>query len=104
MEYVDELMHEIEGRPAPVRSRAQVYPLSDLRMTLRQHYKKKRKHYGVDWPEFYDRDLGRLFSRDPRYAHRPTAASFLRGLRKEMRERVVEWTGAHAYTVANGQT
>ena len=73
--------------------------MRELKDTLRQHYSKKREHYGVEWPEFYDRDLGRLFSRDKRYAARPTAASFLRGLRKEIRERVAEWTGVHSYTV-----
>ena len=99
LEYVDGLMEEIAERPAPVRSRAQVYPLREMKETLREHYAKKRQHYAVQWPEFYDRDLRRLFSRDKRYADRPTAASFLRGLRKEIRERVADWTGVHPYTV-----
>ena len=99
LEYVDELMQEIAGRPAPVRSRAQIYPLKDLRLTLRQHYRKKRAHYGVEWDEYYDRDLARLFSNDKQHAARPTAASFLRGIRKDIRERIAEWTGAHTYTV-----
>lgn len=99
LEYVDELMEEIAGQPAAVRSRAQVYPMKDLTMTLRRHYKKKRAHYALEWDEYYDRDLARLFSSDKRYAARPTAASFLRGNRKELRERIAEWTGAHVYTV-----
>ena len=32
--------------------------------TLRQHYRKKRRHYVVGYPSFYDRDLRRLFSDD----------------------------------------
>lgn len=99
LEYVDELMEEIAGQPAAVRSRAQVYPMKDLTLTLRRHYKKKRAHYALEWDEYYDRDLARLFSNDKRYAARPTAASFLRGNRKELRERIAEWTGAHVYTV-----
>ncbi len=99
LEYVNELMEEIADQPAAVRSRAQVYPMKDLKMTLRQHYKKKRAHYGVEWDEYYDRDLARLFSNDRRHVSRPTAASFLRGIRKELRERISEWTGAHIYTV-----
>lgn len=99
LEYVNDLMDEIAGQPAAVRSRAQVYPMKDLRMTLRQHYKKKRAHYAVEWDEYYDRDLARLFSNDRRHVSRPTAASFLRGIRKELRERISEWTGAHIYTV-----
>jgi hypothetical protein len=81
------------------RSRAQVWPMKELTLTLRQHYRKKRAHYAVEWDEYYDRDLARLFSNDKRHASRPTAASFLRGIRKEIRERIAEWTGAHTYTV-----
>ena len=99
LEYVNELMEEIAGQPAPVRSRAQIYPMRELRTTLRQHYRKKRAHYAVEWNEYYDRDLARLFSNDKRHVSRPTAASFLRGIRKELRERISEWTGAHIYTV-----
>ena len=36
--------------------------------TLRQHYRRKRRHYGVDHPAFYDRDLRRLFSDAPEHA------------------------------------
>jgi hypothetical protein len=99
LEYVDELMHEIAGQPAPVRTRLQVYPLADMKMTLRQHYRKKRAHYGVEWDDYYDRDLARIFSNDRRHAGKPTAAGFLRGIRREIRERIAEWTGAHIYTV-----
>jgi len=100
LEFVDELMQEIAERTAPVRSRQQVYPLRYLKSTLNQHYAKKRRHYGVRaWDESYDKDLRKLFSSDRRYAGRLAAAKFLRGLRREIRQRVAEWTGAHAYTV-----
>lgn len=99
LEYVDELMRQIAGRPPAVTSRVKVEPLSQLRKTLAQHYRWKTKRYGAEWPEFYDRDLRRLFSDDARYARRPTAASFLRSIRREIRGTVAEWTGAHPYTV-----
>lgn len=100
LEYVDELMHEIAGRPAPVRSRSQIYALRDLKTTLRQHYRKKRKHYAVEaWDESFDRDLRRLFSADRRDSDSPSAARYLRDLRREIRQTVSEWTGAHIYTV-----
>jgi hypothetical protein len=99
LEYVDELMGEIAGRRAPVRSRARIEPLGRLRATLGEHYAQKQKHYATQWSASFDRDLQRLFSSDPRYRTRPTAASFLRGLRLEIRSAVAEWTGAHQYTV-----
>ena len=99
LEYVDELMQEIAGEPAPVRSRRRVEPLSQLRRTLREHYRVKRMHYADDFPDFYDSDLRRIFSNEPRYAHRETAASFLRRHRAELRRRVAEWTGTPPYTI-----
>jgi len=99
LEYVDELMHEIAGTVPAVRSRLRVEPLSAQKRTLRQHYRMKRKRYGVQWPDFYDRDLHRLFSREPRHRGKPTAVRFLREVRPELLARVTEGTGAHTYTV-----
>lgn len=101
LEYVDELMAEIAASPgpAPVRSRKQIEPLSQDRRTLREHYRAKRLQYADEFPEFFDADLRKLFSTEPRYAHRPTAASFLRRIRPELRDAVARWTGTHAYTI-----
>lgn len=101
LEYIDELMAEIAAnkKPAPVRSRKQIEPLKDDRRTLREHYRAKRLQYADEFPEFYDADLRKLFSAEPRYAHRPTAASFLRGIRPDLRDGVARWTGTHAYTI-----
>ena len=46
----------------------EVDPLRRLHRTLRHHYKHKRRHYGVDHPNFYDRDLRKLFSDAPEHA------------------------------------
>lgn len=101
LQYVDELMQKIAASadPAPVRSRRQVEPLSRDQRTLREHYRAKRLLYGDEFPEFYDADLRKIFSADPRHAHRPTAASFLRRIRPDLRDAVARWTGTHAYTI-----
>ena len=88
----------VEGPPR-LRSRRQVDPVGRMSQTLGDYYDKKRARYHAPWPEFYDRDLYRLFSDDPRYRDRPTAASFLRSMRAELRESVAEWTGVHPYTI-----
>ena len=82
-----------------MRSRRKVETLAQLTSTLREHYRKKRWFYGDTFPDFYDRDLLKLFSADPKYAHRPTAASTLRSFQAELRETVAKWTGTHAYTI-----
>jgi len=99
LEYVNELMREISGKPPKNRSRAVVEPVSELKQTLGQYYDKKGERYGVHWSDFYDRDLRRLFSAEPSHAGRPSASRFLRSVRKEVCETVSQWTGAHTYTV-----
>ncbi len=99
LEYVDELMKEIAQTSAPVRSRQKVEPLREIRTTLREHYRRKRLYYADEWPDFYDTDLRKLFSDDPKFRNRPTAASFLRSARPQIRQAVAKWTGTHTYTV-----
>jgi hypothetical protein len=99
LEYLDELMREIAGRPPAVTTRAEFEPLSHLRRTLRQHYRRKRAHYGLNRPDFYDRDLRRLFTDDPGAAGAMTAARFVTKVRKDVRRRVAAWTGSYQYTI-----
>jgi hypothetical protein len=70
-----------------------------LKITLREHYHRKRERYDFDWPAVYDRDLRRIFTDDPHHDSRPSAASFLRGVRREVRQIVAEGTGVHQYTI-----
>lgn len=99
LEYVDEVMREIGPQPALVSTHATPDELSTQTTTLREHYRRKRAHYGLDHPNFYDRDLRRLFSDDPAYADRPTAAAFVSRIRREVRKRVGRWTGVYQYTI-----
>jgi hypothetical protein len=99
LEYMDQLMGELAGRPPRVTERKEIHPLATLRKTLRQHYEEKRDHYGVDRPQFYDRDLRRLFSDAPEHARQPTAASFLARSRREMRRLAGRWTNEYQYTI-----
>jgi Putative zinc-binding metallo-peptidase len=66
---------------------------------LRQHYRSKRRHYGIDYPSFYDRDLRRLFSDAPEHEKHMTAAQFLTRIRKPLRKLVGSWTGIYQYTI-----
>jgi len=99
LEYLDGLMHEIAGQPPVNKSRRRVEPLNTLRRTLRQHYKKKREHYGLDHPNFTDKDLRRLFSDDDGFSSNMPAAKFIQRIRKDARRLVSEWTGSYQYTI-----
>jgi hypothetical protein len=73
--------------------------LPRLRKTLRQHYRAKRRHYGLDYPNFYDRDLRRLFSAAPEFSDNITAAQFIGRIRRQVRRVVASWTGIYQYTI-----
>jgi hypothetical protein len=99
LEYMDALMSGLAGRPAAIVSRTEYEPLASLRKTLREHYRRKRHQYGVERPQFYDRDLRRLFSDALEYAQHPTAAGYLARIRTEVRRRTWRWSGVYQYTI-----
>ncbi len=101
LEYVDQTLGELAEQTTapPVRSRRHVEPISRDRRTLGTYYREKQAQYADAFSDFIDDDLKRIFSADPRYAARSTAARFLRQLRPELRETVARWTGSHAYSI-----
>src|SRR6187399_3023281 len=99
LQYLDQLMQSLNGRQPPVVTTEEIDPLHAMRKTLRQHYRRKRSHYGIDYPSFYDRDLRRLFSNAPEFEKHMTAAQFLTRIRKPLRKLVGGWTGIYQYTI-----
>ena len=99
LEYMDALMNSLAGLPPRLATRRRVEPLERLRTTLRRHYAKKRAHYGVEHPNFYDRDLRKLFSDAPEYRPHRKASRFIHAIRRDVRRLVAEWTGAYQYTI-----
>ena len=96
LRYVDELMHEIAGQAAPVRSKAKPDPLHRIKTTLGEHYRAKRERYRVLATRAYDADLLRLFTPiEESTARAPAAAAFLRSHRAEIRRLVARSTGKH---------
>jgi hypothetical protein len=99
LEYMDRLMRELAHRKPSLVSKRQVDPVSRLKKTLGEHYRKKREHYGLDHPDFYESDLSKLFSDAPQYAKNLSAARFVRRLRKEVRATVASFTDSYQYTI-----
>ncbi len=99
LQYVDQLVQSIAGRPPLVRCRERVEPLRQNKSTLREFYAAKKKRYGLDYPSFYDRDLRRLFPPLPADVRGRPAAAFLRHVRPDARRRVARWTGEFQYTI-----
>lgn len=99
LEYVNQLMPEIQEKKPQVVSRRHLASLRTIRKTLREHYEEKRARYGLDHPNFNDSDLRRLFPNGPEHARRPSAAAFLRRIGPELRRAVALWTGEYQYTI-----
>jgi hypothetical protein len=99
LEYVDALMREIAGSWPVEPDTREVEPLRRQRRTLGEHYTEKRRYYAWDWPANYDQELRRIFSEDPKDADAPPATRFLRRVRPQLRARIAEGTGVHAYAV-----
>ena len=99
LEYMDKLMREVASKRPRVTSRRQLDALPRLKKTLGEHYRKKREHYGLDHPDFYESDLRNLFSDAPQYAKHMSAARFLRRIRKEVRSTVASFTDSYQYTI-----
>jgi hypothetical protein len=99
LEYMETLMTELVGKPMLVTSRRKMEPVQSLKKTLRAHYERKRRHYGLLHPHFYDRDLRKLFSDSPEHARHIKAARFIARVRRDVRRMVAEWTGEYQYTI-----
>jgi hypothetical protein len=96
---MDTMMQSLGAQAPRVQNAEEVDPLPRLQQTLRQHYRNKRRHYGVDHPSFYDRDLRRIFSVAPESANNITAAQFIARIRRPVRRVVSSWTGIYQYTI-----
>jgi hypothetical protein len=93
------MMKELAGTAPRVVTREEVDPLPQLKRTLREHYARKRAHYGVERSAQYDPDLKRLFTDSPDAKTKPHAATFLNRFRREVRRKVAAWTGEYQYTI-----
>lgn len=99
LEYMESLMHGLADKPMLVQTHRRVDPLPSIKKTLHAHYDRKRRHYGLLHPDFYDRDLRRLFSDRPEHQTNMKAARFIARVRKDVRRMVAGWTGEYQYTI-----
>jgi hypothetical protein len=99
LEYVDELMAEIAGTRPVVATRERMEPVTQITKTLAQHYAERKAKYTDELPDFYDRDLRRIFSDSPAHRNQPLASAFLRRNRTEIRRMVAKWTGEYEFAL-----
>jgi len=99
IQYVDELMSKLAGKPPLVLSKAKMSEASRLRSRLALYYKRRRDTYAQDFPEFFDADLRQLFASADAAPENESAAAFLRRSRKMILNAVSIWTGEPKFTL-----
>lgn len=99
LEYVDELMRSLAGKPPVHQPQYRVADYDFLNIKLKTHYAKKRKLIEDSYPDFYDKDLRQLFAAGPEVQGRWKASAFLRANRKHLMDSVCQWTNEKKYRV-----
>ncbi len=99
LEYVDELMASLAGRPPSHQPSYRERDYNFLNLKLKTYYARKRKLYQDSYPDFYDRDLRQLFSGPPGGGPPLRASRYLRDRRRALMDAVCEWTNEKKYRV-----
>ena len=99
IEFVDELMSKLAGTPPLVFSKVKMSEVSRLRSHLEAHYKRRRRLYAQEFPDFFDADLQKLFVPAASAPDNERAAVFLRRSGKLILNAVSAWTGEPKFTL-----
>jgi hypothetical protein len=95
LEYIDELMRPLAGKPPLQTPLYRVAEYNCLNLKLKTYYARKRKFYEDTYPGFYDADLRQLFAAPAGIK----ASSYLRARRRRLLNAVCQWTNEKKYRV-----
>lgn len=99
LELMDALMEEVKGKPPSLRTKRKEDPIDRMKETLGEFYEERIDHFGLNYPDFYDRDLKKLFVSASEAPKGPKASIFLRKNRKEVCKEVARWAETYRYLV-----
>ncbi|HXG53168.1 MAG TPA: putative zinc-binding metallopeptidase [candidate division Zixibacteria bacterium] len=99
LEYVDGLMRKLAATPPLAFVKTKMSEASRLRSRLENYYRRRRRAYAQDFPDFFDADLKRLFAEAPASPDGERAAVFLRRSNQLILNAVSSWTGEPKFTV-----
>ena len=95
LEYVDELMRSLAGKPPVHAPEYRVADYDCLNLKLKTYYARKRKLYEDTYPDFYDADLRALFAAPAGLK----ASRYLRLRRRRLMNSVCQWTNEKKFRV-----
>jgi hypothetical protein len=95
LEYIDELMHSLAGKPPTHLPSYREADYNCLNVKLKTYYARKRKLYQDTYPDFYDADLRQLFGAPAGIR----AGVYLRRRKRRLLNSVCQWTNEKKYRV-----
>jgi len=98
LEYVDALMQEIAPLPPRHRDRSVVEPLSDVRQTLGDYYRRRQQRYGGQ-EKRYDQWILRVFAARARRPRAPRASRFVREIEPQLQRLLERRARLHPYFI-----
>ncbi|MDD3374106.1 MAG: putative zinc-binding metallopeptidase [Candidatus Omnitrophica bacterium] len=100
LEYVESLMKKIQHKDPSVKKGKKYWQASTLKITLENHYKKKKRFHAEDFPHFHDENLKRIFlERTEENKSMPLAVKSISKYRREILNNVSMWTGEKKYII-----
>jgi len=98
IEYVDELMGSLAGKPPVDAPEYRATDYDGLNLKLKTYYARKRKLFEDTYPDFYDADLHALFATTSGPG-KIKASSYLRLRRRRLMNSVCQWTNEKKFRV-----
>jgi len=99
LEYVDELMRSLAGKPPVHAPKYRLAEYNCLNVKLKTYYGRKRKVYEDTYPDFYDADLRQLFPAASDGPGRIKASVYLNQRRRRLMNSICQWTNEKKYRV-----
>ncbi|MDB5038437.1 MAG: hypothetical protein JWQ35_1965 [Bacteriovoracaceae bacterium] len=102
LSYIDRLSEEFKNKKTfPARGKM-ISDANYLQSTLLRYYEKKRRHFAEDYPDFYDKDLLRIFLPKTEESLKfESASSFMKRNRKKIIGTIAHWTGEKKTTISD---
>ena len=92
-------MYEIKGEKPKLNNKRKEYPVEKIKLTLREFYDNKVARYGSDSPEFFDRDLLKIFVKSGDAPRGEKASKYIRSIRRKVLDIVERWTNEYRYRI-----
>jgi hypothetical protein len=102
--YLDELMNQIKDREPLVKRANKYWQYSNMRIRLKNFYKKKKRYYAEDFPDFHDPNLKKIFVAKNQLEEEgklQPAEKFIKIYKKDILDSVAIWTGEKKYIISD---